>query len=221
MTSEPTFVTLKPWKRTLSASDPWPNGAKISVEGSRGDRANRDDSPTFGGAACPELSLSSRHSTPGQRPGGPKAISDRFAPSRRRYACPRIRAEACPVPGSLPLSSGRPLDRLTREFFDHRFDFDFSRVRIHTDGEAAAGGKPEQDIPLTEFRDAYTTSPASALLDQPEKGKNLGPLARDTHVAVMEEPASETRGKWSKIVVIDGTKAGTVGWVKSDALAYK
>ena len=121
----------------------------------------------------------------------------------------------------LPLSSGRPLDRLTREFFDHRFDFDFSRVRIHTDGEAAAGGKPEQDIPLTEFRDAYTTSPASALLDQPEKGKNLGPLARDTHVAVMEEPASETRGKWSKIVVIDGTKAGTVGWVKSDALAYK
>ncbi len=37
------------------------NGAKISVEGSRGDRANRDDSPTFGEAACPELSLSSRH----------------------------------------------------------------------------------------------------------------------------------------------------------------
>lgn len=37
----------------------------------------------------------------------------------------------------LPLSSGRPLDRPTREFFDHRFDFDFSRVRIHTDGEAA------------------------------------------------------------------------------------
>jgi hypothetical protein len=28
-------------------------------------------------------------------------------------------------------------------------------------------------------------------------------------------------GKWSKIVVIDGTNAGTVGWVKSDALAYK
>src|SRR3984957_4280347 len=37
----------------------------------------------------------------------------------------------------LPLSPGRPLDRSTREFFDHRFDFDFSRVRVHTDAEAA------------------------------------------------------------------------------------
>ncbi len=43
---------------------PATNGTKISVsvEGFRGDRANRDDSPTFGGAACLELTLSSRHS---------------------------------------------------------------------------------------------------------------------------------------------------------------
>jgi hypothetical protein len=31
------------------------NGTKTSVEGFRGDRANRDDSPTFGEAAGPEL----------------------------------------------------------------------------------------------------------------------------------------------------------------------
>ena len=31
------------------------NGTKIRVEGSRGERANRDDSPTFGRAAGPEL----------------------------------------------------------------------------------------------------------------------------------------------------------------------
>ncbi len=45
-------------------TDTDPNGTKISVEGSQGDRANRDDSPTFGGATCPERGQETRSQTP-------------------------------------------------------------------------------------------------------------------------------------------------------------
>ncbi len=51
------------------------------------------------------------------------------------------------LPGAAPpasvelggvLRGGRPLDAATRAYFEPRFSTDFSRVRVHTDGEAAA-----------------------------------------------------------------------------------
>ena len=38
-------------------------------------------------------------------------------------------------------SSGKPLDHRTREFFEPRFDHDFSRVRLHTDNEASESAR--------------------------------------------------------------------------------
>jgi len=59
------------------------------------------------------------------------------------------RKTAAPVPSSekpgivheVLNSPGRPLDNATRGFFEQRFGHDFSRVRIHTDGEAAASAR--------------------------------------------------------------------------------
>ena len=48
------------------------------------------------------------------------------------------------VPGSVPAvlgSPGRPLERSTRAFFEPRFGHDFSRIRIHTDAQAAVSAR--------------------------------------------------------------------------------
>lgn len=58
------------------------------------------------------------------------------------------RQELGPGPDSVPPlvdevlgSPGRPLDREARAFFEPRFDYDFARVRIHTDAQAATSAR--------------------------------------------------------------------------------
>lgn len=46
-------------------------------------------------------------------------------------------------------SSGFPLSRQTRNFFEPRFGFDFSKVRIHTDNEAAQSAKSIHAVAYT------------------------------------------------------------------------
>ena len=43
--------------------------------------------------------------------------------------------------GSVLQSSGRPLDKATRAYFEPRFGADFSRVRVHTDAQAAESAR--------------------------------------------------------------------------------
>ena len=47
------------------------------------------------------------------------------------------------VPGGFlhNLGAGQPLEERTRAFFEPRFGHDFSRVRVHTDGKAAASAR--------------------------------------------------------------------------------
>src|SRR5215471_7067622 len=40
------------------------------------------------------------------------------------------------LPGTLPTSPSHPLDKATRDYFEPRFGFDFSTIKIHTDCEA-------------------------------------------------------------------------------------
>ena len=49
-------------------------------------------------------------------------------------------------------SSGRPLDRAMRSFFEPRFGHDFGKVRIHTDAQAAESARAVG-------ADAYTVGP--------------------------------------------------------------
>ena len=60
---------------------------------------------------------------------------------RRKAAGAAGPGEAPPVVHEVLRSSGRPLDRATRAFFEPRFGRDFGGVRIHTDAQAAASAK--------------------------------------------------------------------------------
>ncbi len=45
--------------------------------------------------------------------------------------------EVPPLVHEVLRSPGRPLDKETRDFFEPRFGYDFSQVRVHTDSKAA------------------------------------------------------------------------------------
>jgi hypothetical protein len=49
----------------------------------------------------------------------------------------------------LPRSAGSPLDESTRRFMESRFGFDFSRVRVHADQEAAASARSVNALAYT------------------------------------------------------------------------
>ncbi len=48
---------------------------------------------------------------------------------------------ASPIVHEVLNSSGQPLDKPTRDFFEPRFGLDFSRVRVHTDAKAAESAR--------------------------------------------------------------------------------
>jgi hypothetical protein len=56
---------------------------------------------------------------------------------QRKTARPAESGVAPPIVHKVLDSPGQPLDRATREFFEPRFGYDFSRVRVHTGGHAA------------------------------------------------------------------------------------
>jgi hypothetical protein len=60
------------------------------------------------------------------------------AQNLQRKATGPVDAEfAPPIVHEVVNSTGEPLDRATREFFEPRFGYDFSRVRVHNDAKAA------------------------------------------------------------------------------------
>lgn len=71
------------------------------------------------------------------------------APVQRKAEADDKDAVSVPAPQALPRSGGRPLDRQMRTFMESRFGFDFSKVRVHTDGEAAAAAKGVNAVAYT------------------------------------------------------------------------
>ena len=63
---------------------------------------------------------------------------------QRKAAGPVESDIAPPIVHEVLNSPGRPLDKATRDFFEPRFGYDFSRVRVHTGGQAAASAKALQ-----------------------------------------------------------------------------
>lgn len=76
-------------------------------------------------------------------------------------------------------SPGQPLDRATREFMEPRFGHDFSRVRVHTDGRAAASARAVNAVAYTVGRN-IVFAPGSY---RPQTTQGLSLLAHElTHV---------------------------------------
>jgi len=109
----------------------------------------------LGAIKCPDPEAATAHA--------PQAQSSRSQPSYR---------EAPPVAHEALRSPGLPLDPDERAFFELRFGYDFSRVRVHADGTAAAAAAAVNaaaftlggDIVFAAGRYAPKTSGARGLL---------------------------------------------------------
>jgi len=66
---------------------------------------------------------------------GRAGLLQRKASGRTEYS------EVPPIVHEVLRSSGRPLDATTRAFFEPRFGYDFSQVRVHTDARAAESAR--------------------------------------------------------------------------------
>lgn len=76
-------------------------------------------------------------------------------------------------------SGGRPLSEAVRSFFEPRFGYDFSQVRVHTDARAAESARAANALAYTVGRDVVFG--AGQYTPETAKGKNL--LAHElTHV---------------------------------------
>jgi hypothetical protein len=68
---------------------------------------------------------------------------------QRKAAGPAELDTAPPVVGQVLQSSGRPLEQAARAFFEPRFGYDFSRVRVHTDAQAAESARAVNALAYT------------------------------------------------------------------------
>jgi hypothetical protein len=86
----------------------------------------------------------------------------------RRASSPASPAHIPGIVGDALRSTGHPLDRSTRAFFEPRFGRDFSEVRIHTDTTAARSARALSAHAYTVGRDIYFAAgkyaPSSALM---------------------------------------------------------
>jgi predicted ThiF/HesA family dinucleotide-utilizing enzyme len=73
----------------------------------------------------------------GNEVSGMKPLNIQRLASHDRHQQPEIPEIVHEVLGS----QGQPLDQDTRKFMEHRFDADFSRVRVHSDGRAAESAR--------------------------------------------------------------------------------
>ena len=123
---------------------------------------------------------------------------------KREGALQRAPATAAPVNDTPPIvddvlrSSGQPLDEATRAFMEPRFGHDFSRVRVHTDAEAAESARAVNAL-------AYTIGPnltfaAGQYEPTSETGRRL--LAHElTHVVQQRQAPAVLQGTSLKVGV--------------------
>ncbi|HTA23111.1 MAG TPA: DUF4157 domain-containing protein [Terriglobales bacterium] len=110
---------------------------------------------------------------------------------QRKAAGPVESDIAPPIVHSVLNSPGRPLDKATRDFFEPRFGYDFSNVRVHTGTEAAQTARSINALAYTAGSDvvfgagqyAPETSPGRKLL-----AHELVHVFQQRHVAA---PAAE------------------------------
>jgi len=68
---------------------------------------------------------------------------------QRKPSSTRSAPTVPPIVHEVLRSPGQPLDAATRSFFEPRFGYDFSRVRVHTDGRAAESARAVHSVAYT------------------------------------------------------------------------
>lgn len=87
----------------------------------------------------------------------PKCAAGENGVVQRKDMATDVRSSAASAPDNLLPSSGRgrQLDPETRAFFEPRFGYDLSRVRVHTDGDAVRKSRALNAQAFTHQRDIY------------------------------------------------------------------
>jgi uncharacterized protein DUF4157/lysine-specific metallo-endopeptidase family protein len=93
------------------------------------------------------------------------------------------------IVGDVLRSPGRPLDTATRSFFEPRFGYDFGRVRIHSDSQAAASAQSIRASAYTVGRDVVFG--ASQFSPHTPSGRSL--LAHELAHVVQQDHAPMVR----------------------------
>ena len=107
------------------------------------------------------------------------------------------RTVAPPIVHEVLSSPGQPLDCATRSFLEQRFDHDFSRVRVHTDGLSARSARAVNAVAYTVGN--HIVFGTDQYAPQTDVGQRL--LAHEL-LHTLQQPA----GNWSSILVVDSFK---------------
>lgn len=85
--------------------------------------------------------------------GSCEECARRRRPELQRRARPGAPSDGAGGASALPTSPGRPLDGMTRRFFERRFGHGFGDVRVHDDARAAAAAREADALAFTCGRD--------------------------------------------------------------------
>jgi hypothetical protein len=96
---------------------------------------------------------------------------------------------APPIVREVVRSPGRPLDPATRAFFEPRFGHDFSQVRIHSDGRAAASAQAVNAVAYTVGKNVVFGAARYA----PHTASGRGLLAHELAHVVQQDGSSHRR----------------------------
>lgn len=99
--------------------------------------------------------------------------------------------EVPPLVTTVLRSTGRPLESNTKSFFEARFGYDFSRVRIHTDNEAARSATSVQALAYT--AGANIVFGKGQYAPSSDRGRAL--LAHELSHVVQQEGSGSPEGK--------------------------
>lgn len=136
--------------------------------------------------------------------------------------------QLCEVPSivnEVLRSPGQPLDATTRQFMESRFDYDFSRVRVHADAKAAESAQAVNALAYTVGNQiAFVTSlytPGSLegrKLLAHELTHTVQQMRTGAHSASLSEPSAEQEAERNSSEVAAGSMARVEGRVRPAAM---
>jgi hypothetical protein len=128
----------------------------------------------------------------GSSEGECKECAEKKALQRRAYGPEEVSAVP-PIVHDVLRSPGLPLDANIRSFFEPRFGHDFSRVRIHTDSEAAASASAVHAVAYTVGHDIVFSE--SGYAPSSRQGREL--LAHELSHVLQQEGGGSSPGSSS------------------------
>jgi hypothetical protein len=94
---------------------------------------------------------------------------------------------------ALPHSGGHPLDQITRTLMESRFGFDFSKIRIHTDSDAAESANGLNALAYTIGKDLVFG--AGQYSPQTEEGRRL--IAHELTHTIQQQPDERAKAAYA------------------------